>query len=72
MHIFGVGPNMKDYLNEMYNEYYNTWNENRDRNALIESTDCVSRISKQLADYAQKFWKGMGNKKSTLASHSVI
>ena len=61
MHIFGVGPNMKDYLNEMYNEYYNTWNENRDRNAL-RSTDCVSRISEQLADYAQKFWKGMGDK----------
>ena len=65
MHIFGVGPDMKDYMREMYNEYYNTWNLNRDRKYKIdendEDTGCVSRIAQQLAHYADKFWKGEKN-----------
>ena len=60
MHIFGAGPNMKEYMQEMYNEYYNTWNLNRDRDALKADSGCVSRIAQQLAYYAERFWKGQG------------
>ena len=57
MMIFGAGPNMHDYMHEMYNEYYNTWQINRDRKFDTKNTGCTSRIAKQLNDYAKNFWQ---------------
>ena len=72
MHIFGVGPDMKGYMEEMYNEYYNTWNLNRERDVLKEGSLCMSRISQQLAHYAEKFWKGLGSNFHSSLQNKVI
>ena len=52
MLIFGAGPDMKEYMHKMYNEYYNTWQINRDRTL---SNGCTSRVADQLQKYAEKF-----------------